>query len=106
MKVLFDVIKGPCLTEKSNLLQEVHNTVVFKVNPKANKIEIKNAVEDLFDVKVQSVKTAMVHGKKRRVTGKKRILPCPKVKSISLTNCKRQLDNTENTGIYVTIYQG
>ncbi len=67
MKVLFDVIKGPCLTEKSNLLQEVHNTVVFKVNPKANKIEIKNAVEDLFDVKVQSVKTAMVHGKKRRV---------------------------------------
>jgi len=67
MKVLFDVIKGPCLTEKSNLLQEIHNTVVFKVNPQANKIEIKKAVEDLFDVKVQSVKTAMVQGKKRRV---------------------------------------
>ena len=67
MKVLFDVIKGPCLTEKSNLLQEIHNTVVFKVNPKANKIEIKKAVEDLFDVKVSSVKTAMVQGKKRRV---------------------------------------
>jgi len=67
MKILFDVIKGPCLTEKSNLLQEVQNTVVFKVNPKSNKIEIKKAVEDLFNVKVQSVKTAMVHGKKRRV---------------------------------------
>ena len=67
MKVLFDVIKGPCLTEKSNLLQEVQNTVVFKVNPQANKIEIKKAVEDLFDVKVKSVKTAMVQGKKRRV---------------------------------------
>lgn len=67
MKVLFDVIKGPCLTEKSNLLQEIQNTVVFKVNPQANKIEIKKAVEDLFDVKVQSVKTAMVQGKKRRV---------------------------------------
>jgi len=67
MKVLFDVIKGPCLTEKSNLLQEIQNTVVFKVNPQANKIEIKKAVEDLFNVKVQSVKTAMVQGKKRRV---------------------------------------
>lgn len=67
MKVIFDVIKGPCLTEKSNLLQEIQNTVVFKVNPRSNKIEIKKAVEDLFNVKVQSVKTAMVQGKKRRV---------------------------------------
>lgn len=67
MKVLFDVIQAPCLTEKSNLLQEMHNTVVFKVNPAANKIEIKNAVEELFNVKVQSVKTAKMHGKKRRV---------------------------------------
>ncbi len=70
MKVLFDVIKAPCLTEKSNLLQEIHNTVVFKVNPAANKIEIKKAVEDLFNVKVQSVKTAKMHGKKRRVGAK------------------------------------
>jgi large subunit ribosomal protein L23 len=67
MKVLFDVIKGPCLTEKSNLLQEIEDTVVFKVNPRANKIEIKKAVEDLFNVKVRGVRTAMVHGKKRRV---------------------------------------
>lgn len=67
MKVLFDVIKGPCLTEKSNLLQEIEDTVVFKVNPRANKIEIKKAVEDLFNVKVRGVRTSMVHGKKRRV---------------------------------------
>ena len=67
MKVLYDVIQAPCLTEKSNLLQEVQNQVVFKVNPAANKIEIKQAVEDLFNVKVRSVKTAMMHGKKRRV---------------------------------------
>ncbi len=67
MKVLFDVIKRPSLTEKSNLLQEIHGTVVFKVHPKANKIEIKRAVEELFNVKVQSVNTAMLHGKKRRV---------------------------------------
>jgi len=67
MKILYDVIQAPCLTEKSNLLQEVQNQVVFKVNPAANKIEIKQAVEDLFNVKVSSVKTANMRGKKRRV---------------------------------------
>lgn len=67
MKVLFDVIKKPCLTEKSNLLQEVENTVTFKVDPRANKIEIKKAVEELFDVKVQRVRTTSVKGKKRKV---------------------------------------
>ncbi len=67
MKVVFDVIKKPCLTEKSNLLQEIQRTVTFKVDPRANKIEIKNAVEELFDVKVSSVRTTSVKGKKRRV---------------------------------------
>ena len=67
MKVLFEVIKKPCLTEKSNLLQEAENTVTFKVDSRANKIDIKKAVEELFDVKVQSVRTTPVKGKKRRV---------------------------------------
>ncbi|NOQ45490.1 MAG: 50S ribosomal protein L23 [Desulfobulbaceae bacterium] len=67
MKVLYDVIKSPCLTEKSNLLQELQGTVIFKVDPRANKIEIKKAVEDLFNVKVATVKTANMQGKKKRV---------------------------------------
>ncbi|HHL34605.1 MAG TPA: 50S ribosomal protein L23 [Desulfobulbaceae bacterium] len=67
MKVLHEVVKSPCLTEKSNLLQELQGTVVFKVHPQANKIEIKQAVEKLFDVKVASVKTATVRGKKKRI---------------------------------------
>jgi len=67
MKVLYDVVKSPSLTEKSNLLQEVLGTVVFKVDPQANKIEIKRAVEEFFNVKVSMVRTAMCHGKKRRV---------------------------------------
>ncbi|HFQ89673.1 MAG TPA: 50S ribosomal protein L23 [Desulfobulbus sp.] len=67
MKVLYDVVKSPCLTEKSNILQEVQGTVVFKVNPRANKIEIKQAVENLFNVKVASVRTANMHGKRKRV---------------------------------------
>jgi large subunit ribosomal protein L23 len=67
MKVLYNIVKSPCLTEKSNALQELQGTVVFKVDPRANKIEIKQAVENLFDVKVASVKTANVRGKQKRV---------------------------------------
>jgi len=70
MKVLHEVVKSPCLTEKSNVLQELHGKVVFKVDPRANKIEIKQAVENLFDVKVSSVKTANVSGKMKRVGAK------------------------------------
>lgn len=67
MKVIYDVIKSPCLTEKSNVLQELNSTVAFKVHPDANKIEIRKAVEKLFDVKVGTVRTCNVRGKHRRV---------------------------------------
>lgn len=67
MKNIYDVLHGPCLTEKAALLQEQTDKVVFKVDPKANKIEIKRAVETMFPVKVQNVKTAKIHGKKKRV---------------------------------------
>jgi large subunit ribosomal protein L23 len=67
MRLVHNIIKGPCLTEKSNDVQELQGTVVLKVDPRANKIEIKRAVEELFNVKVSSVKTLMVHGKKKRM---------------------------------------
>ena len=67
MKNLNEVLKGPCLTEKATLLQEVDGKVVFKVHPKANKIDVKRAVEQMFKVKVQNVHTANVQGKKKRV---------------------------------------
>ena len=67
MKDLFDVIKKPCLTEKGMTLQENNNQVVIRVNTAANKIEIKNAVEKLFNVKVDRVRTANMHGKQKRV---------------------------------------
>ncbi|MCI5142314.1 MAG: 50S ribosomal protein L23 [Candidatus Electrothrix sp. ATG1] len=67
MKVLHNIVKGPCLTEKSSRQQEVDGAIIFKVDPRANKIEIGQAVEQLFDVKVASVRTAMVRGKKKRV---------------------------------------
>ena len=67
MKNIFDIIKKPCLTEKGMLLQETENKVVLKVDPRANKLEIKNACEELFNVKVTKVRTANMHGKKKRV---------------------------------------
>lgn len=67
MNTVYDVIKRPRLTEKSNLLQEAQNTVVLSVASTANKIQIKEAVEKLFNVKVAKVATANVIGKKKRV---------------------------------------
>jgi large subunit ribosomal protein L23 len=67
MRLVHNIIKGPCLTEKSSIAQELQGTVVFKVDPRANKIEIKRAVEELFNVKVSAVKTLMVHGKQKRM---------------------------------------
>ncbi|MEA3546144.1 MAG: 50S ribosomal protein L23 [Thermodesulfobacteriota bacterium] len=67
MNNIYDVIKKACLTEKGMALQEEMNQVVFKVDPRANKIEIKNAVEKMFNVEVLKVRTANMHGKKKRL---------------------------------------
>lgn len=61
-----DVIKYPLSTEKSIRLMEMENKLIFVVDRKANKREIKNAVEELFKVKVVKVNTLIDHeGKKR-----------------------------------------
>ena len=60
------VLRLPVITEKSTGLKENRRTVAFKVLCDANKIEIKDAVEKIFKVKVESVRTANFHGKKRR----------------------------------------
>ena len=61
-----DVIKAPIITEKSNDLRS-NNTYVFSVDVKANKIQIKQAIENLFNVKVEKVNTINVKPKKKRV---------------------------------------
>ena len=60
------VLRLPVITEKSTLIKETQRTVTFEVLRDANKIEIKDAVEAIFKVKVESVRTAIFHGKKRR----------------------------------------
>jgi large subunit ribosomal protein L23 len=62
-----DIIKRPiALTEKAAVLKE-ENKVVFEVEPSANKIQIRNAVEELFGVKVTDVNTLIQRGKRKRM---------------------------------------
>jgi len=64
----YDVIKSPVITEKSTLVSE-HNQVVFKVADDATKVEIKKAVEELFNVRVEAVNTVKIKGKVKRFRG-------------------------------------
>ena len=61
-----DIIKGPIMTEKSAGLAQ-NNIITFSVDPKANKTQIKQAVENIFNVKVESVNVVNVKPKKKRV---------------------------------------
>ena len=66
---IYSVIKKPHVTEKTSLGSDSSNTVAIVVDKAANKIEIKQAVENLFKVKVADVRTVTVAGKVKR-TGK------------------------------------
>jgi large subunit ribosomal protein L23 len=61
------IILQPLLTEKSSKMKEADNTVAFKVDVKANKIEIKRAVQKMFDVHVETVRTMVIRGKMKRM---------------------------------------
>ena len=62
----FDIIQTASLTEKASLLSEKLNKYVFRVAPRANKIQIKAAIEALFNKKVVAVNTSNYAGKKKR----------------------------------------
>ena len=61
-----EIIKAPVITEKSQIAKS-NGQYTFKVDPKANKTEIKEAIEKLFNVKVKEIRTINVKVKKRRV---------------------------------------
>ena len=63
---IYSVIKKPHVTEKTSLGSDSSNTVAIVVDKAANKIEIKQAVENLFKVKVADVRTVTVAGKVKR----------------------------------------
>ncbi|HYK03576.1 MAG TPA: 50S ribosomal protein L23 [Thermoanaerobaculia bacterium] len=69
------IIRRPLVTEKSTIVREEQNVIAFEVDPKANKIQVKSAVEELFKVKVEEVRLFNVRGKMKRLgrfVGKRR----------------------------------
>jgi len=73
--IQYDVIKRPVITEKTSIQKETSNQLTFEVDPKANRIEIKRAVENIFNVNVAGVRTMQVKGKVKRrgrILGKRR----------------------------------
>lgn len=64
------VIVRPIITEKTTLMQERENTICFEVARQANKIQVRNAVEDLFNVKVTEVKIVNRKGKPKMRYGR------------------------------------
>jgi large subunit ribosomal protein L23 len=63
---VYDVIKRPLITEKGHTKREEERTLAFEVHPAANRIQIKQAVETVFKVKVAEVRTSVYSGKLRR----------------------------------------
>ena len=63
---LTEVIRRPLITEKTTVMREDGLTLAFQVAVSATKVEVKQAVEQLFKTKVASVRTSLVHGKTKR----------------------------------------
>ena len=71
----YDIIRGPLVTEKTTLQKELNTQVTFKVDKRANRVEIKEAVERNFNTKVKQVRTVQVKGKVKqrgKIIGKRK----------------------------------
>ncbi len=66
MMDLYAVIKRPLITEKSTIVRDEGNQYIFEVDRRANKVEVRKAVETIFKVKVLDVRTMNILGKKKR----------------------------------------
>ncbi len=70
----YDILRGAVVTEKTTLQKELNNQVTIKVDKRANRVDIKNAVEKTFNTKVKQVRTIQVKGKVKmrgRIIGKR-----------------------------------
>ena len=71
----FEILKRPVITEKSTLQKELDNKITLEVDKRANRVQIKEAVERSFNTRVDSVRTMQVKGKKKqrgRIAGKRK----------------------------------
>jgi large subunit ribosomal protein L23 len=70
-----DIVIRPLITEKTSIQKEVNNQITFEVDRRANRVEIKKAIENIFNVNVVGVRTMQVKGKTKqrgRIVGKRR----------------------------------
>jgi large subunit ribosomal protein L23 len=70
-----EIIIRPLITEKTSIQKELNNQLSFEVDRRANRVEIKQAIQSIFNVRVAAVKTMQVTGKikrRGRITGKRR----------------------------------
>ena len=88
--IQYDIIIRPLITEKTSIQKEDHNQVSFEVDRRANRVEIRRAIEKIFDVRVANVRTMQVKGKVKqrgRIVGRRRnwkkaivnLMPCERI---------------------------
>jgi large subunit ribosomal protein L23 len=73
--IQYDIIRRPVITEKTSIQKEDANQITFEVDRRANRIEIRRAIEKIFKVKVAEVRTMQVKGKAKqrgRIVGKRK----------------------------------
>ena len=73
--IQYDIIIRPLITEKTSIQKEDHNQVSFEVDRRANRVEIRRAIEKIFNVRVADVRTMQIKGKVKqrgRIVGKRR----------------------------------
>ena len=73
--IQYDIIIRPLITEKTSTQKEDHNQVSFEVDRRANRVEIRRAIEKIFNVRVADVRTMQIKGKfkqRGRILGKRR----------------------------------
>ena len=73
--IVYDMIKRPLITEKTNIQKESFNQISFEVDRRANRVEIKRSIEKIFNVNVAQIRTMQVKGKVKqrgRIAGKRK----------------------------------
>lgn len=95
MKVIYDVIKRPLFTEKGMDIKEREHKLLIEVNVASNKHEIKQAIEEIFKVKVDKVATINERGKKKRFG-----------KSVGMTSAKKKAIVTLKKGEKLDFIEG
>ncbi len=64
--IAHDIIRRPLITEKTTIQKDAFNQFSFEVAPKANRVQIRRAIEEVFGVRVSSVRTMQIRGKRKR----------------------------------------